>query len=122
LLRARARHVVTENGRVRDFAAALAAGDLVACGRLMGESHRSLALDFAVSTDGLDALVSDLAGRPGVFGARLTGAGFGGCVVALTRPGALREGPGALGALHGLPGSHGAWTVRPSRGAYVNGG
>jgi galactokinase len=91
-LRARARHVVSENGRVRDFAAAMAAGDLGACGRLMGESHRSLAADFEVSTPRLDQLVADLCDRPDVFGARLTGAGFGGCVVALARPGAVRDG------------------------------
>ena len=101
----RARHVVSENRRVRDFAAALAAGDLRACGALMAESHRSLAEDFEVSTPALDALVEDLAGRPGVFGARLTGAGFGGCVVALAEPGAL---PDTLG-----------WHVRAVDGARV---
>lgn len=100
-LRARARHVVSENARVPAFAAALATGDLRACGELMLESHRSLALDFEVSTDRLDQMVEDLAPRPGVYGARLTGAGFGGCVVALTDPGALDEG----------------WPVRPSAGA-----
>jgi galactokinase len=103
VLRARARHVVSENGRVRQFADALLAGDLVACGRLMVESHRSLAVDFEVSTPGLDALVARLVAARGVFGARLTGAGFGGCVVALARPGALEEG----------------WKVRPVDGAWV---
>jgi galactokinase len=89
VLQARARHVVSENQRVRDFADALRAGDLSACGRLMLESHRSLAADFEVSTPALDSLVSTLADTADVFGARLTGAGFGGCVVALCRPGAL---------------------------------
>jgi galactokinase len=74
---------------VRDCAAALGAADLVEAGRLMAESHRSLAVDLGVSTLALDALVADLAARPGVHGARLTGAGFGGNVVALCRPGAL---------------------------------
>jgi galactokinase len=83
LLRRRARHVVTENARVLAFAAALGAGDLVVAGRLMAASHRSLAVDFEVSTAALDALVEELSAVPGVFGARLTGAGFGGCVVAL---------------------------------------
>ena len=92
VVRARARHVVTENGRVREFVAAMVVGDLSACGRLMVESHRSLATDFEVSTARLDQLVADLCGRPDVFGARLTGAGFGGCVVALARPGAIRDG------------------------------
>ncbi len=75
----------------------------------MSASHRSLAHDFEVSTPGLDALVDWLEGRPGVFGARLTGAGFGGCVVALTEPGALD-----LGALR-TP----AWRVRAARGAHL---
>ena len=55
----------------------------------MTESHRSLADDFEVSTHALDALVEKLSAHPGVFGARLTGAGFGGCVVALSRPKAI---------------------------------
>jgi galactokinase len=92
LLRRRARHVVTENARVRDAAAALRAGDAVAAGAAMAASHASLRDDFEVSTPALDRLVAELAATPGVFGARLTGAGFGGCAVALTRPGALRQG------------------------------
>ncbi len=90
--RARARHVVTENARVLAFADALEAGALADAGRLMVESHRSLADDFEVSTPVLDALVADLCSTPGVHGARLTGAGFGGAVVALTEPGALGRG------------------------------
>ncbi len=92
MLRRRARHVVSENARVRAFASALAAEDLVGAGDLMVESHRSLRDDFDVSTTALDELVARLLGQPGVHGARLTGAGFGGCVVALTEPGALGEG------------------------------
>jgi galactokinase len=103
VLRRRARHVIGENQRVRRFAEALAAGDLVAVGRAMAESHASLRDDFEVSTDVLDALVARLQATPGVHGARLTGAGFGGCVVALTEPGVLDEG----------------WLVRPGRGARV---
>jgi len=83
VLRCRARHVVTENRRVLDFAACLRVGDLRGAGRLMRASHRSLAEDFEVSTPALDALVDELSAMPGVYGARLTGAGFGGCVVAL---------------------------------------
>ena len=89
VLRRRARHVVTECHRVRELAAALQGHDLTAAGRVMTESHRSLAGDFAASTPAVDAVVDDLLGRPGVLGARMTGGGFGGCVVALTRPGAL---------------------------------
>jgi galactokinase len=58
----------------------------------MTESHASLRDDYAVSTAALDATTARLVATPGVFGARLTGAGFGGCVVALCEPGALREG------------------------------
>jgi galactokinase len=89
LLRRRALHVVTECLRVRQFAVALADDDLVGAGVLMDESHRSLAEQFAVSTLEVDALVARVASVPGVFGARMTGAGFGGCVVAVTRPGAI---------------------------------
>ncbi|MBI2705461.1 MAG: galactokinase [Actinobacteria bacterium] len=96
--RRRAHHVMTENIRVRDFAAAIRTGDLAAAGACMTASHRSLRDDFEVSTDVLDALVDRLVATDGVHGARLTGAGFGGCVVALTEPGALTEG----------------WTVVPS--------
>jgi galactokinase len=89
LLRRRARHVVTECLRVGRFALALRGDDLVGAGVLMNESHRSLSEKFAVSTPEVDALVARVASLPGVFGARMTGAGFGGCVVALTRPGAI---------------------------------
>lgn len=78
----RARHVVTENVRVVAGVEALRAADPLAFGRLMLESHRSLRDDYQVSTPELDLLV-DLAMRHGALGARLTGAGFGGCIVAL---------------------------------------
>ncbi len=106
LLRSRARHVVTECARVGSFAEALAASDLVAAGALMDESHRSLAEDFAVSTPRVDALVGALRARPGVLGVRMTGAGFGGCVIALARPGAVD--PETLGRP--------AWLVGPVDG------
>lgn len=92
VLLGRVRHVVTENDRVRRFAEALGRADLHAAGQLMGASHRSLRDDFEVSTAALDDLVDRLEASDGVHGARLTGAGFGGCVVALTEPGALFEG------------------------------
>ncbi len=91
-IRRRARHVVTENVRVRAAADALRAGDLSELGRLMVASHASLRDDFEVSTPVLDALVARLISTPGVFGARLTGAGFGGCVVAVTSPASLPDG------------------------------
>jgi galactokinase len=106
VLQRRARHVVSENGRVLDMVAALAAGDAGAAGRLLTASHQSLANDFEVSTPALDALVARLEAVDGVFGARLTGAGFGGCVVALTAPGALTA-------------ADGVWPVRAADGATV---
>ncbi|MFM7064346.1 MAG: galactokinase [Actinomycetes bacterium] len=104
VVRARARHVRTESDRVSAGAEALRCGDLVEFGRLMVASHRSLATDFEVSTPVLDAVVAELLTTPGVYGARLTGAGFGGCFVALARPGVELDG----------------WHVRPAAGATVS--
>ncbi len=92
VVRRRARHVVTENQRVVDFAVALAGADYRTAGSLMIESHRSLASDFETSTPTMDRAVEELIDSPGVFGARMTGGGFGGCVVALCEPGALSDG------------------------------
>jgi len=80
----RARHVVSENGRVLAAADALSTGNLDELGRLMLESHVSLRDDYEVSTPELDTLVGRLVDA-GASGARLTGAGFGGCVVAVAR-------------------------------------
>jgi len=85
LLRRRARHVVTENARVLEAADALKRGDLVTVGTTMDASHESLRNDFDVSTPELDLLVGLARDYPGTYGARLTGAGFGGCVVVLAR-------------------------------------
>lgn len=81
-LRRRARHVVTENARVLEGVHALRAQDAATFGHLMIASHRSLREDFDVSTPQLDQLV-DICLQHGAVGARLTGAGFGGAVVAL---------------------------------------
>lgn len=75
-------HVISENARVLAGVAALRRGDFAAFGALMWASHASLRDDFAVSTDELDAVVAE-ARREGALGARLTGAGFGGCAIAL---------------------------------------
>jgi galactokinase len=86
----RARHVVAEIARVEAVAAALGAGDTAALARLLAEGHRSLAQDFAVSLPALDALVAEVqAGLRDAGGVRLTGAGFGGCLVAVSDAGAL---------------------------------
>lgn len=85
----RARHVVTENARALAAADAMAAGDVAALGALMDASHESLRDDFAVSSPALDAIVAAARGAPGCLGARMTGAGFGGCAVALVRADAV---------------------------------
>ncbi len=87
--RKRARHAVYENRRALDAAAALKEGDLGRFGRLMGESHASLKDDYEVSCEELDFLVEKAQGLPGVYGARMTGGGFGGCTVNLMERGAV---------------------------------
>ena len=79
----RARHVVTENQRVLDTVAAFRAGDLDAAGILMSASHASMRDDFDVSVPEIDLLVTIAARQRGIYGARLTGGGFGGSIVAL---------------------------------------
>jgi galactokinase len=81
----RMRHVRSENERVRETVTALERGDLAALGRIFEASHASLRDDYEVSTPALDALVAR-ALEAGAFAARLTGGGFGGCVVALAEP------------------------------------
>ena len=88
----RARHVISENARVISFASALASGDYSTAGEIMSDCHRSLAEDFATSNDQMNAAVQDMRAIPGVFGARMTGGGFGGCVVALCEPDAVVDG------------------------------
>lgn len=107
VLRHRARHVVSECERVR----AVAAGggfDRAVLAEALEASHASLRDDFQVSTPALDALVRRLSGQPGVVGARLTGAGFGGCVVAVVEAGSAAGVD--IGDLR-------SWVVRPSAGA-----
>ncbi len=83
----RARHVITENARTLAAADALASGDLEKMGALMAESHTSMRDDFAITVPAIDALVEILQSHIGnEGGARMTGGGFGGCVVALLRP------------------------------------
>lgn len=85
LLKRRARHVISENERVRTFVDATRAGDIAAAGRVMTESHWSLARDYETSTARMDEAVRDVLAEPGVVGARMTGGGFGGCIVVLSR-------------------------------------
>ena len=83
VVRRRARHIVTENVRTLDAAEAMKAGDARGLGRLMNESHLSMRDDFEISTPALDAMVECAQAAAGCYGARMTGGGFGGCVVAL---------------------------------------
>jgi galactokinase len=83
----------------------------MAFGALMNESHASLSVDFSVTTPGIDALAQYLQGRDGIYGARMTGGGFGGCLVALAR----------VGTGHQLDLKTSTWVVSPSAGAAVDG-
>jgi galactokinase len=107
VIRRRARHIVTENVRVEQLDAALTTGERPSMADAMAASHRSLRDDFEVSTAMLDGLVERLASIDGVIGARLTGAGFGGCVVALAERGTH------------LPDDLVAWRVIASAGAGI---
>ncbi len=83
-----ARHVLTENARVLEAVAALSAADVGRLGGLLDASHRSLRDDYEVSTPEIDLLVDLLREQAGIYGARITGGGFGGSVVAAADPGA----------------------------------
>ena len=101
IVRRRAQHVIQENERVTLFASALQNRNFEEAGQLMTNSHRSLADLFQTSTPQMDAAVQEVLSIPGVYGARMTGGGFGGCVVAMVKPETQIEG----------------WRVRPVDGA-----
>jgi galactokinase len=90
-LNRRARHVITENARVLDAVRALKAGDLIELGRLFRASHDSQRDDYQVSVPAVDLLVELAAREPDVYGARLTGGGFGGSIVLFAKAGRGRE-------------------------------
>ena len=104
-LRRRARHVVSERDRVLDTVKALRRGDVESVGQLVSESHESLSWDFQVSTHEIDDLVRDLCDDAGVYGARLIGGGFGGCVLVVHEQ---RWTP---------PPQRPSWALRPTDGA-----
>ena len=79
----RAKHVISENERTLEAAEAMKKGDALLLGGLMNASHESLRDDFEVSSDALNVIVECALGQDGCYGARMTGAGFGGCAVAL---------------------------------------
>jgi galactokinase len=81
----RAMHVISENQRVLDAVEALRRGDAIVLGRLINESHVSLRDQFEVSSDALNKIVECAIKQPGCLGARMMGAGFGGCAIAIVR-------------------------------------
>ena len=121
MLLRRARHIVTELERVRSAADALRQGNMQRLGELMNESHRSLAQDYEVSSPRMDELADIVRRTPGVFGARMTGAGFGGCVVAIARSDALTRIESAVrghyDAKYGVVAP--VWASSPTAGAEV---
>jgi galactokinase len=91
ILYRRGRHVISEVGRVRQAVEHLTSGNAGAIGPLLIESHISLRDDYQVSSDELDLLVELAVGLPGCYGARLTGAGFGGCTINWVEKGEAEE-------------------------------
>ena len=100
ILLKRARHVVSENERVKKGAIALKAKDFKTFGQLMNESHKSLKNDYEVTNEALDTLVSLAQKESYVLGARMTGAGFGGCTVNLIEKEKLMDFCEAIGSAY----------------------
>lgn len=96
----RAKHAVTENQRTLKARTALQAGDLVEFGKLLNASHESLQYDYEVTGIELDTLVANAQKQPGVLGARMTGAGFGGCAIALVKGDQLADFIEAVGSAY----------------------
>lgn len=115
----RTRHVISENQRVLACADALRARNLTTFGELMGESHRSLRHDYEVSCEELDRIVETVEQIDGVLGARMTGGGFGGCVVILGKVDSNGAINAALARRFGKVGRKPAKALRclPSNGA-----
>jgi len=118
----RARHIVTENQRTLDAADALAAGNLAQLGRLMAASHASMRDDFEITVPPIDQLVAILQDAIGGLGsARMTGGGFGGCVVALLPEAGVDAARLAVAAHYRAPGGEPAsvYVCRATAGAHV---
>jgi galactokinase len=99
-LEKRAQHAVYENGRTKKAKAALVAGDLVTFGQLLNASHASLKNDYEVTGIELDTLAETAQTLPGVLGARMTGAGFGGCAIALVETAEIDQVTAAVNAAY----------------------
>jgi galactokinase len=120
----RARHVITENARVLDAVQAWRDGAWETLGQLMFASHASLRDDFSVSCAELDQLVTlarEIGVHGGIYGCRMTGGGFGGCVVALVRREALTQVAETLSQRYAAATGHQPWTLitPPAEGARV---
>lgn len=96
----RARHIVTENERVLNAAQAMRTGDVKRLGELFNASHASLRDNFEVTNEALNQIVECAQEQPSCYGARMTGAGFGGCAVALVEEGKTREFVDAVSAAY----------------------
>jgi len=121
-LRRRTRHVVQEIARTLQTAAALEQGDLAAVGRFMNGSHQGLRDDYEVSTPELDALVAAARAQPGVHGSRMSGGGFGGCIISLVSRDTLEGFAERVAEQYrGVTGREAkSFAVRPSAGADVD--
>jgi len=110
----RARHVVTEDARVLAAVEVLNAGDVESLGRLFYASHDSMRDDYEVSVPEIDAIVDLARGLPDVYGARLTGGGFGGSVVMLTKPGTASDVARRIAAEYGAKSGRTATILVPA--------
>ena len=118
MLRRRVRHVVTENQRVLDTVALLKAGDIRGIGGLMTASHGSMRVDYEITVPEVDLAV-EVANASGAYGARMTGGGFGGCVLALVDADAAEEVASKVRAAYAEHGfaDPGTFLATPSAGA-----
>ena len=114
--------MITENERVAQFRAALVAGSKSTLGELCEESHTSLRDDYEVTVPELDAMVRSARSSPGCIGVRMTGAGFGGCCVALIEEGSFAEFRKSTNASYSMYGfaTPNLFKVCPSSGAEAN--
>jgi galactokinase len=117
----RARHVVTENDRTVRAVDAMRRGDMSCLGRLMNESHASLRDDYEVSSDALNAMVEAAQAHKDCYGARMTGAGFGGCAVAIVKQDAADDFVAATSAAYKARTGHdpAVYVCRATDGAAV---
>jgi len=117
----RALHVITENSRTLQAVDAMERGELCALGVLMRKSHASLRDDYEVSSDALDAMVESAQAHPACYGARMTGAGFGGCAVAIVEAQAGDDFSQTVAADYQRKTAHtpAVYVCQPSNGAEV---